>query len=850
MASRESRTCPHFDTHDGVCGCPEFWQATVHLQDDRASSLQETSTALHAPNGQLKSRVDSIPLPDRTKSQAITPAPPGPPKETCFFWYHGTCRRGIGCDRPHEAHHTWPIPPPPGFRHFEPCTLPLCPLRTDLDVSATSQKQQRRGRTMTGQVDGAAFSCGRTADEILTENIDNGDIGMHGGGTNAYSMVSAGNAGKSADSAGTHGATGNRTEKRADAFGEVSLRQELPKFDLKEPDYVDFSRLLTPASLVEEETFVSISHPGTISKRRRLPAISSSESKRVKLEEYSSMDLANAVSILERPRVESQWDVKPSIVTSYGQHTEAGAPLFATMHTLPSTAPESKIQTSSNPAECVSQPFDPPRGPRSMNKLPLICFFYYHKGYCKPKRKRRCDYLHDLKTSQQTVSLPHGIDNHDPQCALPLCPIYLHKLDQTREDPSMLAPSTQLEIKHELAAPPKITGLPTLHTHGSLCSGDMAVQGSPSRGTLSERYGERDHLLDDTHTRGDAHLSTPIFNLESGYEENGSTSAEKRRKKKGKRRAQRQANAVERMRLRTMPQGLCDQSVAFRTRKSLPSLPAVKEETVTPATLVDSPARKRREDRNKRAQLDRSAENVWSGDAFGSESLHASTSEPVQAQDSVWPFQHAPSSARPLDHFSAREEQQVGGGRVYAMAEPTNPGPLEWSQLLADAQLRSAVQFVPYEYVQQSLGLTAEERQEKRRAETHAEQTAKREAYDRALLTQDKQDYVTSDITARPATVAVAPSLQLGTGTEDMRRPRCRGCHDRREGGDPQRPCLSCGDAGVKASSCVDWVKNTTEEHDKGSPSTTEARAYQLSEIFQRFELNADTMRRLFGGLE
>ncbi|KAH6618518.1 hypothetical protein C7974DRAFT_31522 [Boeremia exigua] len=155
MVGRHSRSCPLFDTHDGVCGCPEFWKTMRQSQTEPAPSLQEVANTRH---GGLSSNVNSMPPTNATKNQFGSPAPPGPPKETCFFWYHGTCRRGEACDRPHQLHPTWPIPPPPGFRHFQPCKLPLCPLREDLEAANKAQENQHLRRRMGGQVDGDATS--------------------------------------------------------------------------------------------------------------------------------------------------------------------------------------------------------------------------------------------------------------------------------------------------------------------------------------------------------------------------------------------------------------------------------------------------------------------------------------------------------------------------------------------------------------------------------------------------------------------------------------------------------------------------------------------------------------------
>lgn len=82
-------------------------------------------------------------------------APTGPSKpparraavnETCFFWYHRTCQRGIQCNMLHAL--TNPptlVQPPPGFVHFRgPCELKLCPGDYKWVEKEESQVKRRR----------------------------------------------------------------------------------------------------------------------------------------------------------------------------------------------------------------------------------------------------------------------------------------------------------------------------------------------------------------------------------------------------------------------------------------------------------------------------------------------------------------------------------------------------------------------------------------------------------------------------------------------------------------------------------------------------------------------------------
>lgn len=68
-----------------------------------------------------------------------------------------------------------------------------------------------------------------------------------------------------------------------------------------------------------------------------------------------------------------------------------------------------------------------PKGPRALGGGALVCFYWYHKGHCTPKRRRnglpmKCTYAHTLDMPVTKVSLPPNIGNH-PSCSLRLCPL-------------------------------------------------------------------------------------------------------------------------------------------------------------------------------------------------------------------------------------------------------------------------------------------------------------------------------------------------------------------------------------------------------------------------------------------
>jgi hypothetical protein len=141
MAWRKCK-CPIYDLQDGVCGCSEFWQRKARSNQSQSKTGSSTT---------------------ETPAELIlsSETPSGPLRETCFFWYHGTCRRGDQCNLAHELHITWPIPPPRGFVHFESCDLPLCPLRHGLLRFLRSQEQEVEHCKHGTPLNKAAVSCSK-----------------------------------------------------------------------------------------------------------------------------------------------------------------------------------------------------------------------------------------------------------------------------------------------------------------------------------------------------------------------------------------------------------------------------------------------------------------------------------------------------------------------------------------------------------------------------------------------------------------------------------------------------------------------------------------------------------------
>jgi hypothetical protein len=171
-------------------------------------------------------------------------------------------------------------------------------------------------------------------------------------------------------------------------------------------DYFDVSNLapLPPSSDTEESLLLSLSHAGTLGKRKRTtsPNKVTGDDKRTKREPISDSGDVACISNRERrltPQHTHHISSKPV--------TDTTEKMSAHGHNPPSLSNHSSI----------------PTGPRGLGGSALICYYWYHKGECIPKRNHgRCRYAHTLDVPHSQVSMPPGIVHHHPNCPLPLCP--------------------------------------------------------------------------------------------------------------------------------------------------------------------------------------------------------------------------------------------------------------------------------------------------------------------------------------------------------------------------------------------------------------------------------------------
>jgi hypothetical protein len=369
--------CPLNGKQDGICGCPYFWERKA--SDDPAGP--ETSIALKHTLTPLKHP---------------STAPSGPLLEICFFWYHGTCRRRDQCKLAHESHITWPITPPPGFVHYDPCNLPLCPLRQDIVAFKEDQIRHNPLEQLGGQLDGAASSSlGRSSrvkgisgdDESTTMNIQDCNTADGQTHTSLIDPSSRALIGPYSDSSGfgsDDGSEAATVKVSADPQQHNSTEHTtltLPRATAN-MEYLDLSTITPPPPSpdCDESPLLSLSHPGTLGKRKRTTSPKEQEGPSNQRQKTHPEDFQT---------------------TTY--------PIFTHGTDMSRTSPTI------------------PKGPRALGGPTLICFYWYHKGHCHPKRRRngfptKCTYAHTLDMPVAEVSLPLSIGGH-PDCLLPLCPL-------------------------------------------------------------------------------------------------------------------------------------------------------------------------------------------------------------------------------------------------------------------------------------------------------------------------------------------------------------------------------------------------------------------------------------------
>ncbi|KAF2829856.1 hypothetical protein CC86DRAFT_453418 [Ophiobolus disseminans] len=551
--SRRTCKCPINDTQDGVCGCPQFWK----LKHNHA----QRNTNATPPS---KARIEVL------KTPSPSPTPTGPPKQICFFWYHGSCRRGERCTLAHESHITWPLSSPPGYVHYEPCKLPLCPLREALVAcQQTGRKQQ-----LSGQLDGATMSrANRAASVVVIESDYESDYTdtntEEDEGELIMPYIDLTLSDDESESDDIHHDVNDAEENKENVEPLVDY-EDLPPIDMT---YTDHSAP-TPIGLrfrdVESDDIyddTNIAHGDhkdqedieSLVDYKDLPPIDMTYVKPNSLvfpvdSTFSDESFHSAASILDTPAnvlllfepssrpltgpysdcsdsgnddLVEEGAMKPATQTldpnthappaltpapptteqtanlssnmdyvdlseyvpPVSPSSDAEEPLLSLSHmgtfkrkrtrtTLPNerlddykrtkrkpTPDRSPASVYPQPLQLSKAPACAPRGPRAQGGSALICFYWYHKGYCSPRPRRRngqaihCMYAHSLANPDGKVSLPPNVTDHKPDCSLPLCPVRLghgnHNLNNVKNEPHTPPKLNQFTFAYNSSSSPR-----------------------------------------------------------------------------------------------------------------------------------------------------------------------------------------------------------------------------------------------------------------------------------------------------------------------------------------------------------------------------------------------------------
>ncbi|KAF2741015.1 hypothetical protein EJ04DRAFT_558392 [Polyplosphaeria fusca] len=394
----DARTQLLFETHGGVCGCPQIWSQEPSAEVDAVCSLLSSKSAISSQISPLQSH------PSIESSQTLapsfndptdyfaTPTPEGPPKSTCIFWYHGiTCKLGTRCRYAHECHITWPVCLPQNFTHKHPCHRALCPLKMGGALAVMAAKKSNT----------------RTKEEMDNEM------------ENDYQPGEYRNAAPVFDSD-----TSSTEEESSDSNCESSD---------DEPEHM---ARLGQAPKPMKAVIASISHASTV--RKELPTTLPRPP--IPLPPKPKRGPTDAVSkglltTLPPPLISLPLKPESSCAGTVRKELPACFPIKPERN---SSGTVRKRLLTALPPSLIPPPPKPEIGPTSSfcnepktdftQLIPQppakICFDWYHTGACTPRFGQQCFFMHGYKDRAQEVSLPRGWQNrHDPECELELCPV-------------------------------------------------------------------------------------------------------------------------------------------------------------------------------------------------------------------------------------------------------------------------------------------------------------------------------------------------------------------------------------------------------------------------------------------
>jgi hypothetical protein len=607
---------------------------------------------------------------------------------------------------------------PPGFVHFEACQLPLCPLRENLVAVCKVRKQREDSYELDGLVDGAVLSRGAaggvtSSDKESKETGTNSGVKSGNSSENTVRHALSLSRSEPSDSESKVKVTAAPESAPTKPLNDITSIAQPPPLDNME--YIDFSGPglpLSPYDTDEEEggVLLSLSHEGTLRKsckkrkRAQSPTKQGGEDNRTKRE--PTPDLSGYPSILERKRRMNHWDLK---LVKLGQRQNPAIPVPLPYHNLP---PRPVSGTADKPLTQRCYPRDvqkPPTGPRALGGKTPICFYWYHKGRCIPKKKNgrtiKCTYAHTVNVPHAQVSLPPGITDHNPYCALPLCPARMRdsvkasrtiygmipgeKFSQSYARASTWSAELELGVKNEPHTPSKLCTFPAHSGYSSPIQGDDYTPG-PAHGKtndepfktpgLSDFRAEDDHLSSCDASR-EAHqvMEGPQFYVDlgcqpllkvtdankqicedrMGKESSRRMKREERKEKKEEKRRKRQAEIVSRLfsKLDNDPeQATIHNALSIRARRG----------------QKPNPLRSRR------------AQRLFEADAAKGGRMETFDPEAELYQESFHPIAGLPDRSIPLDVRDEREEKAQGAANAIDLIQTLNQNPYKYHPMMLE----------------------------------------------------------------------------------------------------------------------------------------------------------------------
>jgi hypothetical protein len=434
-------------------------------------------------------------------------------------------------------------------------------------------------------------------------------------------------------------------------------------------DYLDFSGFTPPppSSDSDEKPCLSLSHTGTLGKRNRATSPDQLNNKKEFGERQTTPDINCYVSILERNRRVNHWDVKLSDDLKNSTMPDALSADLSHQFTSKPAPDTSKALESERPR---SMSLDPrsfaPRGPRALTTRPLVCFFWYHKGKCTPRRRDGriidCTFAHSVVGPNPQVSLPPVLNGHKPDCSLPLCPVRV-----ARSSPEIARKEakavTESVFKNEPTTPAKRDAV------------DTCYSSSPRDGIAEARY----------------FVSGPKFNGNPNFQQLPKLTGAKRERFKAQRRIVERWQMDNDSQLFDAAKHDMDKMEMKRLKKQQKAERRLKRQSTKNTVLNygDTPAKdpnahataisaKRHSKKNKRYKLRSRARNLLKTDAAERNSPESLAMKAKLCKESLQPTasykKHAPAQDTPKEMEDRQQGAMTVNGTIQSLEHSSRLG--------------------------------------------------------------------------------------------------------------------------------------------------------------------------------